>query len=84
MHWYYFKMCTKNLEKGTQVKINIRNLHRSRSLYECGMLPKFLQEGNNSRKWRTDAYVTHSVSFFQTDQNDPYFDPTEKTATVMN
>lgn len=40
MHWYYFRAMTKNLEKGTRIKINIRNLHRSKSLYQCGMLPR--------------------------------------------
>lgn len=44
MHWYYFKMITKGLEPGTRVKLNIRNLHRSRSLYEQGMLPKICYE----------------------------------------
>ena len=44
MHWYYFKLITKNLEKGTKIKLNIRNLHRQRSLYEHGMLPKIFYE----------------------------------------
>lgn len=44
MHWYYFKMMTKGLEPGTRIKLNIRNLHRSRSLYEQGMLPKICFE----------------------------------------
>jgi hypothetical protein len=44
MHWYYFKMITKGLEPGTRIKLNIRNLHRSRSLYEQGMLPKICYE----------------------------------------
>jgi len=26
MHWYYFRVLTKNLEPGTKIKINIRNL----------------------------------------------------------
>ena len=34
MHWYNFKVITKNIEPNTKIKINIRNLHRSRSLYE--------------------------------------------------
>ena len=44
MHWYYFKMITKGLEPGTRIKLNIRNLHRSRSLYEQGMLPRICYE----------------------------------------
>lgn len=44
MHWYYFKMMTKGLEPGTRIKLNIRNLHRSRSLYEQGMLPRICYE----------------------------------------
>lgn len=44
MHWYYFKMMTKGLEPGTRIKLNIRNLHRSRSLYEQGMLPRICFE----------------------------------------
>ena len=37
-------MMTKGLEPGTRIKLNIRNLHRSRSLYEQGMLPKICYE----------------------------------------
>jgi len=44
MHWYFFKVITKGLEVGTRVKLNIRNLHRSRSLYEHGMLPRICYE----------------------------------------
>lgn len=40
MHWFYFRIITKNIEPGTKLKINIRNLHRTRSLFEHGMLPR--------------------------------------------
>lgn len=40
MHWFYFKVITKNIEPGTKIKMNIRNLHRSRSLFKLGMLPR--------------------------------------------
>ena len=40
MHWYYFKTISKNIEPGTKIRFNIRNLHRTKSLYENGMLPR--------------------------------------------
>lgn len=33
MHWFYFKIYTKGLEKSSRVRLNIRNLVRSKSLY---------------------------------------------------
>lgn len=42
MHWYYFRVITKNVPIGTKIKLNIRNLHRTISLYEHGMLPRIL------------------------------------------
>ena len=44
MHWFYFRKISKNLEKGTRVKMNIRDLHRTKSLYEYGMLPRSTNE----------------------------------------
>ena len=44
MHWFYFRVLTKGLVRGTRVKLNIRNLHRTRSLFEAGMLPRIHYE----------------------------------------
>jgi hypothetical protein len=46
MHWYYFQIITKRLPAGTKIKLNIRNLHRTKSLYECGMLPRIRYEND--------------------------------------
>ena len=40
MHWYYFQAVTRNLPAGSKIKMNIRNLVRSKSLYADGMLPR--------------------------------------------
>ena len=69
MHWYYYRMFTQGVERGTKIKMNIRNLHRTKSLYECGMLPKLLYGTKNNKQklngWVADAKVTTNVRFFQ-------------------
>lgn len=47
MHWFYFRMLTKNLEVGSQIRLNIRNLHRAKSCYELGMLPRFSHDSKS-------------------------------------
>ena len=44
MHWYYFQTISKNMKAGTKVRLNIRNLIRTRSLYQEGMLPRIFYE----------------------------------------
>jgi len=85
MHWFYFRTITKNLEKGTRVKMNIRNLHRTKSLFECGMLPRMyyanqdqMQANSPKLGWHVDPKVTYGIQFFKTDQTNN-FDPTEPT-----
>jgi len=34
MHWFFFQVLTKGVDPGTKIKLNIRNLHRTKSLYE--------------------------------------------------
>ena len=40
MHWYYFQTISRNMPPGTKIKMNIRNLVRSKSLCTEGMLPR--------------------------------------------
>jgi hypothetical protein len=40
MHWFYYRIITQGLEKGTRIKMNMRNLYRTISLFEKGMLPR--------------------------------------------
>ena len=40
MNWFCFRVITKEIPAGTRVKLNIRNLHRVRSLFSSGMLPR--------------------------------------------
>lgn len=40
MHWFYFRVITQGLEKGTRIKLNMKNLYRTVSLFEKGMLPR--------------------------------------------
>lgn len=77
MHWFYYKVITKNLEPGTKIKMNIRNLHRTRSLYQQGMLPRICyanqdQVDQGKQGWHVDPLVTYNVKFFTTNQNDNF------------
>ena len=79
MHWFYFRVLTKGLARGTRVKLNIRNLHRTRSLFEAGMLPRIHYEDQagleaGKKGWHVDPKVTYGLQFFHSDQQDN-FDP---------
>ena len=80
MHWFYFRAITRNLEKGSRIKLNIRNLHRTKSLYECGMLPRIYYAnqdkapGIGKEGWHVDPRVTYGIHFSKSDQRDN-FDP---------
>jgi hypothetical protein len=55
----------------------MRNMHRTRSLYEYGMLPRIKFENPEGEAtvlegWHTDPCVTQNVKFFQTNQNDNF------------
>jgi hypothetical protein len=80
MHWFYFRVITQGLEKGTRVKLNIKNLYRTISLFEKGMLPRLYyvkQTGLETGKqgWHVDPRATYGCSFFKTNQADPDYDP---------
>ena len=71
MHWYYFKVMTRNIESGTKIRFNIRNLHRTRSLYENGMLPRIYYQNQeslpkNKKGWHVDPKVTYEIEFYKT------------------
>ena len=77
MHWFNFRLLTKNLEPGTKIKLNLRNLHRSKSLFEQGMLPRIKyadEEEGKGKGWHTDINVTYGLNFGKSDQKDN-FDP---------
>ena len=81
MHWYYFKVMTKGLEPGTRIKLNIRNLHRSRSLYEQGMLPRICFEDT----LRTDGNQgSGGDSFYPNLLGDSVSDDGGKSISVMS
>jgi len=66
MHWFYFRLITKGLVRGTRVKLNIRNLHRTRSLFEAGMLPRIYYEDQTGleigkKGWHVDPKVTYGL-----------------------
>jgi hypothetical protein len=81
MHWYYFKVMTKNCEPGTKIKFNIRNLHRTISLYEQGMLPRMKYAMKDvlpeDEGWHVDPTSCLNVKFFQTKMFEN-FDPESK------
>ena len=75
MHWYYFQTISKNMPAGTRIRMNIRNLVRSKSLYQEGMLPRIcfdkpLQNAKDGNKkgWHHNPNVTQEVRFHPTDQ----------------
>ena len=79
MHWYYFKTMSRNIEPGTKIRFNMRNLHRTKSLYENGMLPRIYYYNQDSvpeakKGWHVDPKVTYEIEFTKTNQQDN-FDP---------
>ena len=72
MNWFYFQTISKNLPRGTRIRMNIKNMVRAKNLFEFGMLPRVrVQAGSNSKQqssgeWRVDPNVTTDVRFFQT------------------
>ena len=77
MHWYYFRILTKGIKAGTKIRLNIRNLHRTKSLYESGMLPRIYYHDqdsvdNEQKGWHIDPKVTQHIKFFQSNQNDNF------------
>lgn len=71
MHWYNFQIFTYKLPPGTKIRLNIRNLFRSKSLYTDGMLPriKYLSGGHTERQWHINPKVTKDIKFYPTIQN---------------
>ena len=72
-HWYYFQMINNKPKQGQKIRLNIRNLMRTKSLHAEGMLPKIYygkQEGlpPSKRGWHIDPAVTSELKFFVTDQ----------------
>jgi hypothetical protein len=71
MHWFYFRLFTQGLEKGTRIKLNMRNLYRTVSLFEKGMLPRLYyanQEQEEGKKgWHVDPRATYGAQFYKTD-----------------
>lgn len=54
---------------GTKIKLNIKNLVRSKSLYHDGMLPRICFEQNpniieKEHEWNHDPSVTSDVKFY--------------------
>lgn len=68
--WYYFKVHTKNLERGSRIRLNLRNYPRSRSMYQDGMLPRFsyCDADGNPTSWTTSGEVTSNLKWYPTDK----------------
>ena len=83
MNWFNFRIITKDITPGARVKLNIRNMHRVRSLFSSGMLPRICYANDpKSEKlqslakmgWHVDPKVTSNVKFESTNQRNN-FDP---------
>ena len=67
--WYYFKVHTTNLDRGSKIRLNLRNYVRSKSLYQEGMLPRFsyCNSDGDPGQWATSGEVTSNVKFYPSD-----------------
>ena len=67
-------MITRDLEPGSRIRLNIRNLVRAKSLYQDGMLPRisYLQEDNSRGPWHINAAVTTGTKFYPTTQDQSF------------
>ena len=64
MHWYNFLCISENLKKGDKIRLNIRNLVRSKSLYQEGMLPRICFKNHDiNLGWHVNPNVTQEVKF---------------------
>ena len=93
MHWFYFMVMASNLEKGSRIRVNIRNLVRGKSLYQEGMLPRILYADQSElpsykqKGWHVDPNVTADLKFYSTDQNinfDKEFQNKDRTFATLS
>lgn len=64
MHWFYFRVITQGLEKGTRIKLNMKNFYRTVSLFEKGMLPRLYYAKQAAQEpgkqgWHVDPRATY-------------------------